>query len=572
VLYTGEIETELDEDATEKAIERLLNDGCEAIAIGFLHSYANPANELRAKQIVTRVSPQTYVLCSHEVLPISGEFERFSSTVISAYVGPSVSRYLGDLEERLSAAGFNGSLLIVLSSALMQTVDECRDRAVELLVSGPAAAPAAALDATADLAHADVLEVDMGGTSFDLCVIKERQIPTTQEAWVGEERVATKMVEVGTIGAGGGSIAWIDSLGLLRVGPQSAGADPGPAAYGSSDLPTVTDADLVLGYLPADNYLGGEIALDPEKAAAAIGSVGAKLGMDVRAAARAIFDTVNGVMAHAVSEACTKKGLDVRGFVMVAGGGAAGIHAAAIAELAGIPSIVYPASGPVLSAMGMLTMEVGREVTRAGVWTNRTAVGADEINAVFDRLTREQELAFANSGFDPSIVRHRRSLAMRYLGQFHEILVPIGADPLSHGDRAAIESDFHRIYAGLYGYSLPSRAIEILDCHLRSSFPHTHDGGARATALSTRSDAGPVGARACSLGRGDARMVPLYSREQLRPGHRFTGPALVDSQTTTVLVPELFAATVDARLNLVLTRSVESAGSEMESAAEWRNA
>ena len=238
---------------------RLLAQGCEAIAICFLHSYANPENELRAKEIVSRLSPDTYVVASHQILPTLGEFERFSTTVVSAYVGPSTSRYLSDLEQRLRDAGLAGSLLIMLSSALMQTVEECQERAVELLVSGPAAAPSAALEAGRQGGHQDVLEVDMGGTSFDICVIREGRIPTTREAWVGEERVATKMVDVSAIGAGGGSIAWIDGLGLLRVGPQSAGADPGPAAYGRSDSPTVTDADLLLGYLPPDYFLGGQL-------------------------------------------------------------------------------------------------------------------------------------------------------------------------------------------------------------------------------------------------------------------------------------------------------------------------
>jgi len=262
VLVDGSIETPLDETATEHAVARLLDTGCTAIAIGFLHAYANPENELRAKRVVQRVAPGVYAVCSHEVLPTLGEFERFSSTVISAFVGPSVSTYLGELEARLRQAGFGGSLLIMLSSGLMQTAAQASRRAVELLVSGPAAAPAAALTVAGG---GDVLEVDMGGTSFEVCVIRDGVVPTTKEAWIGEERVGTKMVDVGSIGAGGGSIAWIDGLGLLRVGPQSAGADPGPAAYGRSELPTVTDADIVLGLLPADYFLGGDLTLDAER-------------------------------------------------------------------------------------------------------------------------------------------------------------------------------------------------------------------------------------------------------------------------------------------------------------------
>jgi N-methylhydantoinase A len=566
-LYTGEVETPLDEGAVEAALDRLLADGCEAIAICLLHSYAAPQHERRAKEIVRRRSPETYVVCSHEILPTLGEFERFSTTVVSAYIGPSVSRYLNDLERRLRDEGLRGALLIMLSSALMQTVEECHGRAVELLVSGPAAAPSAALSIAGELGHRNILEVDMGGTSFDMCVVRDRRIPTTREAWVGQERVATKMVDVGAIGAGGGSIAWIDSLGLLRVGPQSAGADPGPAAYGRSDLPTVTDADLALGYLPADYFLGGEVRLDLDRALAAISSVGDPLGLSTEEAAEAIFETVNGVMADVVTEACTKKGLDVRGFVLVAGGGAGGIHGAEIALRLGIPEVLCPPTAPVLSAMGMLTMDIGRELTRAGVW-DRTAVGVAEINAVFAQLLEEQSKGFARIGVDPDRVRFRRSLAMRYVGQFHEIDVELPDRDLDEPDRASIEADFHRHYEELYRYSLPWRTVEILECHLRGSVPQAEPGrGSAAPSKTTALSDALAGERRCRIG-SVSRDVSVYLRELLQEGHAFTGPALVDSANTTVLVPDGFEASVDAAANLRLLQSGPDRRMELAQAAE----
>lgn len=556
-LYTGEVEQGLDEDAAAEAVDRLLAAGCESIAVCFLHSYAAPANELRAMEIVRERSPETYVVASHQILPTRGEFERFSTTVVSAYVGPSTSRYLSELESRLRDAGLRGSLLIMLSSALMQTVEECQERSVELLVSGPAAAPSAALSVGGDTGHSDVLEVDMGGTSFDMCVIRDGRIPTTRDAWVGEERVATKMVDVGAIGAGGGSIAWIDSLGLLRVGPQSAGADPGPAAYGRSELPTVTDADLALGYLPAEYFLGGRLELDVERALGAISSVAGPLGLETEDAAAAIFDTVNGVMADAVTEACTKKGLDVRGFVMVAGGGAGGIHGAEIARRLGIPTVLCPPTAPVLSAMGMLTMDIGRELTRAGVW-DPTGVSAEQLNEVFTQLTAEQREAFGRVGIEPDRISYRRSLGMRYQGQFHEITVDLPERDLDASERAALETRFHSRYEELYGYSLPRRTIEILDCHLRGSVPQPvaaqerAPSGARPSLADAR-----VGERSCRIG-AERRDVPVYRRELLADGHAFPGPALVDSPTSTVFVPEAFAATVDATASLRLDQGVEA--------------
>ncbi len=566
-LYTGEVAAPLDEEATEGAVARLLDEGCESIAICLLHSYASPGNELRAAEIVRARSPGTYVVCSHEILPTRGEFERFSTAVVSAYVGPSASRYLDELERRLRDAGLGGSLLIMLSSALMQTVEECHGRAVELLVSGPAAAPSAALAVTGEAGRRDVLEVDMGGTSFDICVIREGRVPTTREAWVGEERVATKMVDVTAIGAGGGSIAWIDALGLLQVGPQSAGADPGPAAYGRSDRPTVTDADLVLGYLPADYFLGGQVRLDADRAAAALTSVGEPLGMDAEQAAAAVFARVNGVMADAVTEACTKKGLDVRGFVMVAGGGAGGIHGAEIARRLGIPIVLCPPTSPVLSAMGMLTMDVGRELTRAGVW-EPTAVTAAQLNEVFAQLTREQTDAFGRIGIEPDRIRFHRSLGMRYQGQFHEITVEVPEGELDAAERAAVETRFHARYEQLYGYSLPRRAVEILDCHLRGAVPQP--GGERAASPGGEAaslDAARRGERSCRIG-AERRQVPVYARELLAAGHRFSGPALLDSPTSTVLVPEPFAASVDDAGNLRLDQGAGSGAAARPARAE----
>jgi len=563
-LYTGEVERELDVGGTEEAIRSLLDAGCDSIAICLLHSYANPENERRAKEIVSRLSPETYVVASHQILPTLGEFERFSTTVVSAYVGPSTSRYLSDLERRLRDAGLGGSLLIMLSSALMQTVEECQERAVELLVSGPAAAPSAALSAGREKGHDDILEVDMGGTSFDICVVREGRIPTTREAWVGEERVATKMVDVSAIGAGGGSIAWIDGLGLLRVGPQSAGADPGPAAYGRSDLPTVTDADLLLGLLPSDYFLGGQLSLDLERSSAAIDSVVEPLGLGTDAGAEAIFNTINGVMADAVTEACTKKGLDIRGFLMVAGGGAGGVHGAEIARRLGIPAVLCPATAPVLSAMGMLTMEIGRELTRAGVW-DRLSVTADQINAVFDQLEDEQRAGFGRIGIEAEQIRYQRSLAMRYMGQFHEITIDVPDEDLDEAARASLETRFHARYEELYGYSLPWRGVEILECHLRGGVEQPSEQRAAVPAVEGDLSAARKGERSC-LVDGQRRDVPVFARERLAPAHAFDGPALVDSSTSTVYVPDAFSAEVDGSGGLLLRAAANrSAGAATES-------
>jgi N-methylhydantoinase A len=550
-LYTGEIHTPLDEKAVRAAATRLMGAGCEAIAIGFLHSYANPEHERQAKRIVLETAPEAFVTASHEILPAWREFERFSTTVVSAYVGPPVSRYLRDLERELRARSFDGSLLIMLSNGLVQTVDQCHDRGVYLLTSGPAAAPSGALQIGGLHGRDNVLEVDMGGTSFDVCLIKDGVIPRTTDAWVGEERVAIKMVDVSSVGAGGGSLAWVDSLGLLRVGPQSAGADPGPAAYGKGDQPTVTDADLVLGYIPDDYFLGGEITLDVGRSRAAIDGIAESLGLDQESAAQAIFETATAVMADEVTEVCTKRGHDVRDFTLVAGGGAGGVHAAAIAKRLSISEVIIPRVSALMSAFGMFTMDLGQELTRTR-FLDRERLTPEEISQLFDEMRAEAVGVFAAMGVAAGRLAHSRSVEMRYEGQFHEVEVPIEDERLTADTITALVERFHQQYERLYSYSMPWQPVELLTFHLKSSAkreapfhprPHPPPLGA--------ADDARRGMRECVLG-GVRLEVPVYDGDLLAPGHRFAGPALIDDRTTTVLVLEGFNCEIDDQLNVVL--------------------
>mgnify|MGYP001598136971 CR=1 FL=1 len=366
VLDSGEISTALNEDEVRAASAKLKEAGMESLAICFLHSYVNPQHERRAAEIAKTNFNGGYVTSSHDILPVWREFERFSTTVVSAYVGPVVERYLKALVKRLEDSGFRKNLLLMLSSGLVETVAHCTPRAVLLIGSGPAAAPAGANYLGQAVDHQNLLSIDMGGTSLDVCLIREGEIPTTTESWVGEERVAVKMVDIHSAGAGGGSIAWIDSLGLLRVGPHSAGAEPGPACYSKGGKnPTVTDADLLLGYVPADFFLGGEIQLSPERAEEAVKQVAHPLGMTVAQAAQAIFTTVNSFMADQITEVSTKLGYDIRDFALVGGGGAGPVHAAAIAELLSIPTVVIPSIAAAYSAFGMFAMDIGRNFARS---------------------------------------------------------------------------------------------------------------------------------------------------------------------------------------------------------------
>jgi len=548
-LYTGKIFEPVDEAGVRAAVQRLVNDGCDAIAIGFLHSYANPRNELRAKEIASEFDG-VYVTASHEILPVWREFERFSSTVVSAYIGPVLSAYLTTLEVRLAESGFQGILLMMLANGLVQVVGQCLNKAIDLLGSGPAAAPAAALLLGTQHQRSNLLSFDMGGTSLDLCVVRDGKIPATKEAWIGEERVAVKMVDVSSIGAGGGSIAWIDRLGLLRVGPMSAGADPGPAAYGKGDDPTVTDADLVLGYIPADYFLGGDIELDLERARAALGRVGAELALSTEETALAVFSTANALMANQITEICTKQGYDVRDFTIIAGGGAGGIHAAAIAERLSIPEIIVPRGSALMSAFGMFAMDLGQQYARSR-FRDLGRIEPAEVEAIYRDMRQEAEAAFAAIVIGEGKLEFIQTVDMRYAGQFHEVEVELSGGPIKQTSLDDLVRRFHQQYENQYGYSLPQQPVEFLTFYLKATRARRRFELGTPGENSREIEQARRGRRRCLFADGSMELF-VYDGDALRPGHRFVGPALVDDPTTTVLIPDGFTCEVDRHGHLVM--------------------
>ena len=551
-LYTGEILTQLNEAELRTTAQKLLDEGCTAIAICFLHSYANGTNELKAKKIVQEMSPNTYVTTSHEILPVFREFERFSTAVVSAYIGPVVSQYARKLQAGLIEHGCKGRLLMMLANGMVQVVDECLDRAVYLLNSGPAAAPYGASYLGGLHGKNNLLSVDMGGTSFDVCVVKDGEIPTTSDSWVGEHRVAIKMVDVPTVGAGGGSIAWIDSLGLLRVGPQSAGADPGPAAYGKGTEAAVTDADLVLGYIPSDYFLGGEMKLDVKRSHEAVERAGAKLDMDAGETALVMYTTINTVMGNLITEVCTKKGHDVRDFTMVAGGGAGGIHAAAIAKELSIPMVIVPRVAALMSAFGMFAMDLGLEYARSCT-RRQNKLDFAEVGKLFQEMRAQALADFARIDIPESQLSYKATVEMRYVGQFHEVEIDMPPGDLSADNLPALLANFHTQYEKLYTYSMTWRAVEFLTYRLKVSSPPRKVEMMVHAQASVGVETARRGSRMCLFeAKGKRVDTPVYDWDKMAPGHKISGPALVDDKTTTVLVVPGFVCEVDAYRNLVL--------------------
>jgi N-methylhydantoinase A len=399
----------------------------------------------------------------------------------------------------------------------------------------------------------DLLSVDMGGTSFDICMLRGGEIPTTTEAWVQDERVAIKMVDIQSGGAGGGSIAWIDQLGLLRVGPRSAGGDPGPACYGRGGTePTVTDADLVLGYVPADHFLGGEIALDVAAARTALAGVAGPLGRSIEETAAAIFTTVNSYMADQITEVATRRGHDVRDLTMVAGGGAGPVHAAFIADLLHIPRVVIPPIAATYSAFGMFAMDVGRNYARSYI-TRAKDLDVGRVNALYREMEAEALAGFSALGVAADAVSFSRSADLRYVGQFHEVEVAVPLGELGADDVATAIDGFHARHKQLYTFSMPWQQVELLTFRLRATTPRAafemrriETGGADASQALKR--------HRTAWFEGAPVDTPVYDGASLRAGDVFHGPAIVEEDTTTVVVPASYELRVDDFRDYVLTR------------------
>lgn len=560
VLYDGRIATPLDEAHAEEQIHKLVEMGVESVAICFLHAYANPAHELKVKEIVERVAPDMYVQTSSKTLPVWREFERFNTTIVGAYVGPAVTRYLANLKGRLIAAGFKGNLLMMLANGLVQTIEQSLERPVYFLNSGPAAAPAAAVYLGELLGHNDLISVDMGGTSFEVGLIRGGEIPTTTESWVADQRVAIKMVDVETVGAGGGSIAHVDSLGLLRVGPESAAADPGPACYGRGEDATVTDADLMLGYIAPDYFLGGEMKLDEERSRLAMKKVGDQLGLDPVETAQAVFTTVNAAMADQIIKVCTKRGHDLRTCSMVVGGGGGPVHAGFIAENLGIPKVVIPSVAALYSAFGMFAMNLGEDYARSYVARTKYA-DLDAMDALYNEMEAEAFASFDEIGVKHEDVTLARTIDIRYIGQFHEIEVDVDGGKISQQATDKATERFAEKHEALYTFSMPDNDTEILTLRLKATTPNA------PFHLNEREIGNKDPSAALKLERqcyfnGKAISTPVYDGVKLLSGNVIPGPAIIEETTTTVVVPESYDCMVDKYDGYLLTQreTVSSGG------------
>lgn len=550
--YAGRVVVPLDEEEAHHQAIRLREQGVDSVAICFLWSFANPAHELRVAEIVREEVPGAYVVMSHQILPNIREFERFATTLVSAFVGPRLAAYLQRLKTGLREHNFGGELLVMLSNGGMMPVAFAERASVETVLSGPSGGVVAGAALGALSGYPNVITVDMGGTSYDVCLITDARPELSRNYWINRQRVALPMVDVNTIGAGGGSVAWVDPGGALRVGPRSAGAVPGPACYDRGGTePTVTDADLVLGYLNPDYFLGGQMELRRDLAEEAIRSrIAEPLGINLTAAASAIFKLVNHTMTNAIRRVSVSRGRDPREYCLLAFGGAGAIHAGAQAGDLGVRTILVPRQASVLSALGTLIADF--KLTRVqGFHTRSQEPDLDGISRVLSRLENE---ARAHIGRQDSLVsvEIQRFMDMRYPRQVHEAVIPVAASTDGRVTSADFDDalvQFAHEHRRLYGYALPERPVEVINLRLEAVGRRLPIDLGRGELGEEDADAAVKAVRKVHFESAAGYVdTPIFAGELLKPGNLVHGPALVEEPDTTVVVYPGYRLLLDERL------------------------
>lgn len=556
----GSLHKPLDEDGVRALARQLRAQHIEAVAVLLLHSYRNPDHERRVKAILQEEMPGAFVCASHELSQEYREFERVSTAVANAYVGPRVSAYLGELEEHLEAKGFPGDFYAVQSTGGLFPLEHARRDCVRMLESGPAAGVIGAQAICAQLGLPDSIAFDMGGTTAKAGVISEGRPLTTGSALIGGYEKALPiqipMMDIFEVGTGGGSIARVELGNSLRVGPQSAGSMPGPVCYGRGGTePTVTDANLLLGRLDEHNFLGGEMPLYLERARDAMDTrVARPLGLDVTRAADGILRIAVTQMSHAVKAVTTERGLDAGSFTMVVYGGAGPLHASAIAREIGIRKVLIPHAPGYFSAYGMLFSDLRYDYVRS-VFRRLEGLSFDEIEAIYQTMEEEGRAAIGASQVRPDEIVFERAADMRYVGQEHAVTVDLPQVHFERRDRAGIKTHFDEVHKVRYGTSAPREPADIVSLRVtvlgRMRKPPRNEvaaGSDQPEAAALRAHK-PVYFRSA----GDYVSTPVYRRALLRSGNRIDGPALIEEHASTTVVQPGDAVQVDAFGNLQIS-------------------
>ena len=538
ILSNGKVKISINEDDVREACKIFVDEGVNSIAISFIWSVLNPSHEIIAEKIVREMMPNAFITVGSRLYPQIREYTRTSTAVTNAYLSPTLKSYVSAINEYFISLGGENNVRYFQSNGGLATGEVMTDRSVYAINSGPASAPIAGLSIANPFKYKNVLTVDMGGTSFDITLTKGGSTNLNKNVDFLRYRIGVPMIHVETLGAGGGSIAWIDEMGLLQVGPQSAGANPGPACYSKGgEKPTVSDANLVLGYLNPDGLIGGKLPLNYENAFNSIEKNIAKpLGMEVEKAAYGIFTIVNSNMVNGIRRVTVERGYDPRDFVLVAGGGATGAHITALAKEMGIDTVIVSKLSSGLCAYGQIISDVKYNYM-ATIPTRLDSIkAAEKINKTFKEIESKGIEHLNKDGFEEKKINTYRSLEMRYVGQIHECTVNIDFFEITEETLQNIKEAFHNRHEELYTYSEKDSPVELVNIEStiygridRPNYSELENKGQINDALK-------ISRNLIFSEKGNVLKTPVYDGNKLSPGNLIDGPAVVEEDTTTLVI------------------------------------
>jgi N-methylhydantoinase A len=555
VISDGTIRTPMEETDVRAACELFRKEGIETVAISFVWSVLNPKHERRAAEIVREMLPNAILTVGSELYPQIREYTRTSTSVTNAYLAPVLRRYVDAVDRYFKSLGAKQPVRYFQSNGGLAIGKVMTDRSVYAINSGPASAPQAGLYVSAPFKKKNVITVDMGGTSFDITLTKDGRTNLNKNIDFLRYRIGVPMIQVETLGAGGGSIGWIDSLGILQVGPQSAGSEPGPACYGTGGTePTTSDANLVLGYLNPEGLLGGKLPLDLARARAAIERIAKPLGMSVEHAAYGMFTIVNNNMVNGIRRVSVERGYDPRDFVLVGAGGATAAHICALAREMGINTIILPKLASGLCAFGQIISDVKYNYMATSPARLESKAAYARIDKLYGEIEAQGIKHLMSDGFDKNDIVIKRSMDMRYVGQVHECTVDIGTFEINEKSIEKVKEAFHKRHEELYTYSERHNAVEVVNIEStlfgridKPKLPKQAKGQPVAKALK--------GYRKATFEiSGKGTKTPIYDGEKLGVGAKILGPAIIEEVTTTIVIEPGWSAMLDATGSYVISR------------------
>ena len=550
----GSIITALNTGDVERAMQRFIALGVQSIAICFLNSYANPEHENRVADLIRTRWPDLPVTASAELVGEFREYERLSSTCLNAYLMPVMKRYLTRFTDEVRKLGIPEAPFVMSSGGGVVSPGLASQRPIDLLLSGPSGGVSGALHHATAAGFANIITFDMGGTSTDVCLIQQARPEIAHGRIIDGLPVKTTALDIHTVGAGGSSIAWIDDGNLLRVGPRSAGAHPGPACYGNEGaLPTVTDANVVLGRLNQEYLLAGALSIHAARSAQAIEEhIARPKGLSVREAAAAILAVSNTNIAQAIRFVSVERGLDPSTFVLVAFGGAGPLHAAEVARELNMTVLVPPGPG-VLCAMGVLTKDIQLDLSQTRLIRDAALTAADDVNGIFESLERRAIDNYARHKIELSGLTIERTVDARYVGQNFELSAPVAGGAVSAATLAAVRTSFNAAHKRLYGYDQPGQQIELITFRIKALLPVPKPGLAPVARAARGTRSGPRKTRQAFFATIQQFVdCPVYDRTELAEGEELAGPAIVEQMDTTTVIPPDFSAIADRWGNLIL--------------------